>query len=71
MFTDRHGLTILYLLTAVLSFCHLARPISAQDQQPTTPNYESLMEPYYLFRQRFTGSDVSDFDHCAFANQAG
>ncbi|KAH8084585.1 hypothetical protein HD553DRAFT_350021 [Filobasidium floriforme] len=25
--------------------------------QPPTPNYESLMEPYYLFRQRFLGTD--------------
>ena len=27
--------------------------------QPATPDYESLMEPFYLFRQRFMGTDVS------------
>jgi hypothetical protein len=27
--------------------------------QPETPDYESLMEPFYLFRQRFMGTDVS------------
>lgn len=32
---------------------------AAPTEQPPTPNYESLMEPYYLFRQRFLGTDVS------------
>jgi hypothetical protein len=32
---------------------------AAPTGQPPTPNYESLMEPYYLFRQRFLGTDVS------------
>lgn len=27
--------------------------------QPETPDYESLLEPFYLFRQRFMGTDVS------------
>jgi len=32
---------------------------SVPTEQPPTPDYESLMEPYYLFRQRFLGTDVS------------
>lgn len=32
---------------------------SIPTEQPPTPDYESLMEPFYLFRQRFLGTDVS------------
>jgi hypothetical protein len=34
-------------------------PRTTSTAQPPTPDYESLMEPFYLFRQRYMGTDVS------------
>jgi hypothetical protein len=56
MFPTRLSL-ILALVPLVLSV--LTQTVRAQDGQPPTPAYDDLMEDYYLFRQRFLGSDVS------------
>lgn len=55
----RNILSFAFVLASAFS---LLPSTSAQDTSPT-PNYESLMEPYYLYRQRYLGTEVSSPSH--------